>query len=59
MTLQAIEQATLPHSNFEGYLHGSEVSVGITGRDLVYPVLTDEPLYDPSELLVGMMQATC
>jgi D-alanyl-D-alanine carboxypeptidase len=36
-----------------------QVSVGITGRDLVYPVLTDEPLYDPSELLVGMMQATC
>lgn len=27
MTLQAIEQATLPHNNFEGYLHGSEVSV--------------------------------
>lgn len=27
MTLQAIEQATLPHGNFEGYLHGSEVSV--------------------------------
>jgi D-alanyl-D-alanine carboxypeptidase len=36
-----------------------QVSVGITGRDLVYPALTDEPLYDPSELLVGMMQATC
>jgi D-alanyl-D-alanine carboxypeptidase len=36
-----------------------QVSVGITGRDLVYPVLTDEPLYDPSELLVGMLQATC
>jgi mannose-6-phosphate isomerase-like protein (cupin superfamily) len=27
MTLQAIEQAALPHGNFEGYLHGSEVSV--------------------------------
>jgi mannose-6-phosphate isomerase-like protein (cupin superfamily) len=27
MTLQAIEQATLPHGNFEGYLYGSEVSV--------------------------------
>jgi D-alanyl-D-alanine carboxypeptidase len=36
-----------------------QVSVGITGRDVVYPVLTDEPLYDPSELLVEMMQATC
>ena len=36
-----------------------QVSIGITGRDLVYPVLTDEPLYDPSALLAGMMQATC
>lgn len=36
-----------------------QVSVGITGRDVVYPVLTDEPLYDPSELLAGMLQATC
>jgi D-alanyl-D-alanine carboxypeptidase len=36
-----------------------QVSVGITGRDIVYPVLTDEPLYDPTELLAGMMQATC
>ncbi|PUB27875.1 mannose-6-phosphate isomerase-like protein (cupin superfamily) [Promicromonospora sp. AC04] len=27
MTLQAIEQASLPHGNFEGYLHGSGVSV--------------------------------
>jgi D-alanyl-D-alanine carboxypeptidase len=36
-----------------------QVSVGITGRDLAYPLLTDEPLYDPTELLVGMMQATC
>ncbi|MEU4387058.1 serine hydrolase domain-containing protein [Promicromonospora sp. NPDC023805] len=36
-----------------------QVSLGITGRDLVFPVLTDEPLYDPSELFVGMLQATC
>jgi D-alanyl-D-alanine carboxypeptidase len=36
-----------------------QVSVGITGRDVVYPALTDEPLYDPTELLAGMMQATC
>jgi D-alanyl-D-alanine carboxypeptidase len=36
-----------------------QVSVGITGRDLAYPLLTDEPLYDPSALLAGMMQATC
>lgn len=27
MSLLAIEQAALPHGNFEGYLHGSEVSV--------------------------------
>lgn len=36
-----------------------QVSIGITGRDLAYPVLTDEPLFDPSELLAGMMRATC
>ena len=36
-----------------------QLSIGITGRDYAYPQLTDEPLYDPSELLAGMMQATC
>lgn len=36
-----------------------QVSLGITGRDYAYPVLTDEPLYDPGELLAGMMRATC
>lgn len=36
-----------------------QVSVGMTGRDLVYPYYTDEPLYDPSALLAGMLQATC
>lgn len=36
-----------------------QVSIGITGRDLVYPTLTDEPLFDPSALLALMMQETC
>jgi mannose-6-phosphate isomerase-like protein (cupin superfamily) len=27
MTLQAIEQAALPYGNFEGYLHGSQISI--------------------------------
>ncbi|WP_275005617.1 serine hydrolase domain-containing protein [Promicromonospora iranensis] len=36
-----------------------QVSLGVTGRDVAYPVLTEEPLYDLNELLVGMMRATC
>ncbi|MFI6425675.1 serine hydrolase domain-containing protein [Promicromonospora sp. NPDC050880] len=36
-----------------------QVVIGITGRDLAYPYYTDEPLYDPSELLTLMMQESC
>ncbi|WP_369370007.1 serine hydrolase domain-containing protein [Promicromonospora sp. Populi] len=36
-----------------------QVSVGITGRDVVYPFFTDEPLYDPSELFEEMLTQTC
>lgn len=36
-----------------------QVSIGITGRDLAYPYYADEPLYDLSDLLAGMMQKTC
>jgi D-alanyl-D-alanine carboxypeptidase len=36
-----------------------QLSIGITGRDIAYPWYTDEPLYDPSAVLVAMLQATC
>jgi len=36
-----------------------QITIGITGRDLVYPYATDEPLYDPTDLMVLMMQETC
>jgi D-alanyl-D-alanine carboxypeptidase len=36
-----------------------QLSIGITGRDLAYPFSTDEPLYDPTDLMVLMMQETC
>lgn len=36
-----------------------QLAVGVTGRDLVYPEITDEPLYDLSEVLVPMLLATC
>ncbi|GAB2470604.1 hypothetical protein GCM10027063_08790 [Promicromonospora xylanilytica] len=36
-----------------------QLSIGITGRDLAYPYYTDEPLYDPTDLMVLMMQETC
>jgi len=36
-----------------------QLTIGITGRDVVYPYATDEPLYDPTDLMVLMMQATC
>jgi D-alanyl-D-alanine carboxypeptidase len=36
-----------------------QLSIGITGRDVAYPYYTDEPLYDPTDLMVLMMRATC
>jgi D-alanyl-D-alanine carboxypeptidase len=36
-----------------------QLSIGITGKDLVYPQLTDEPLFDPTALLTLMMKETC
>ncbi|MCP2266439.1 serine hydrolase domain-containing protein [Promicromonospora thailandica] len=36
-----------------------QLTIGITGRDLAYPYYTDEPLYDPTNLMVLLMQETC
>ncbi|MFD2793636.1 serine hydrolase domain-containing protein [Promicromonospora vindobonensis] len=36
-----------------------QVSLGVTGRDIAYPVYTDEPLYDLNAVLVPMLLATC
>ena len=36
-----------------------QISLGVTGRDIAYPVYTDEPLYNLGDVLEPMLLATC